>query len=351
MPAPKDPVANALWKQRMSESRAGKKRKPLSEEHKAKISKTRIERGVAAGENNPMFGISLPGYWKGKNMPMETRQKLSVVMSGKGHTVSEETKEKLRKALSGKPKSEEHKQKLRDSHLGKPSWNKGLHFSEETKQKMSKAKLGKIMSDGFKQKRSEIMKEKWKDPLFKQDMVDKHSGENNYNFGGHISEYHKQVLIGARKKDWESQEYIENQKITHTGYKHTDDAKNKMSESRKGDKCYNWKGGITKLNLHIRALPRYKNICSDLMKEVDYTDKFTGIRGGVLACHHIIPQNVIIRMYDIKTIDDARNCPLLFDKHNMIVMLASAHDKFHNIYGDNKNIYELTPEQIKELYL
>jgi len=56
-------------------------------------------------------------------------------------------------------------------------------------------------------------------------------------------------------------------------------------------------------------------------------------------------------MYNIKTIDDARKCPLLFDKHNLIVMLSSAHDKFHNIYGDNKNIYELTQDQIKELYL
>jgi hypothetical protein len=260
MPAPKDPAANALWKQRMSESRKGEKNynygKHLSEEQKAKISKTRIERGVASGENNPMYGVRLSGELNhnfGKHLSEDVRRKMSESMTG-------------RKAWN----------------RGLPcTWLKGIPISEETKVKISEGNKGKKKSEEHKQKLSIVKLE-----------------------------------------------------TTPTGK----------------DSC-NWKGGITKLNLHIRTLPRYKNACSALMKEVDYTDAFTGIRGGVLACHHIIPQNVIIQMYNIKTIDDARKCPLLFDKHNLIVMLSSAHDKFHNIYGDNKNIYELTQDQIKELYL
>jgi len=258
MPAPKDPVAYALWKQRMSESRKGDKNgnygKRMSEENKKRLSEAMI--GRFAGDKNPMYGIHLEGYWKGKHIPEETRRKISLSRTGKytgsdnhnfgkqivpkGSTRSEQEKLKISNGLSGVPKSELHKQHLREV---------------------------------------------------------------------------------------------------------------KLATSPTGKDSPNWKGGITKLNLHIRVLPRYKNICSDLMKEVNYTDAFTGIHGGVLACHHIIPQNVIIRMYNIKTIDDARDCPLLFDKHNLIVMLASAHDKFHNLYGDDKNIYELTPDQIKELYL
>lgn len=260
MPAPKDPIANALWKQRMSDARKGNKNynfgKHLSEEQKSKISKTRIERGVAAGENNPMYGVRLSGELNhnfGKHLSEETRRKMSESMIG-------------RQAWN----------------RGLPcTWLKGIPIPEERKEKISKGNKGKKKSEDHKQKIRET----------------------------------------------------------------------KLETTPTGENSIHWKGGVTKLNLHIRTLPRYKNTCYDLMKEVDYTDKFTGHRGGILACHHIIPQNVIIRMYDIKTIDDARKCQLLFDKHNMVVMLSSAHDKFHNTYGDNKNIYELTPEQIKELYL
>ena len=243
----------------MSKARCGEKNpnygKHLSEEQKSKISKTRILRGVAVGENNPMYGISLPSYWKGKHLPEETKKKIS--------------ESRIKMGIQAWNK-------------GLPcTWLKGIPIPEEQKEKISKGNKGKKKSEEHKQKLREIKLE-----------------------------------------------------TTPTGK----------------DSC-NWKGGTTPLNLHIRVLPRYKNACAALMEEVDYTDAFTGVRGGVLACHHIIPQNVIIQMYNIKTIDDARKCPLLFDKHNLIVMLSSAHDKFHNIYGDNKNIYELTQDQIKELYL
>jgi len=257
MPAPKDPVAYALWKQRMSDARKGEKNgffgKHHTEETRKRISEEMT--GKMGGDKNPMYGIHLKGEQCG--------------FYGKHHT-------------------EETKQKFREDHLGKPAWNKGKPapwaakpMPEEIKAKISISNQGKPKSESCKQKLREV----------------------------------------------------------------------KLMTTPTGKDSWNWKGGITKLNIHIRQLPRYKNICTDLMKEVDYTDFFTGIRGGILACHHIVPQNVIIRMYNVKTIDDARNCPLLFDKHNLIVMLASAHDKFHNLYGDDKNIYELTPEQIKELYL
>lgn len=66
------------WKESISNSLSGENGfwygKHLSEEHKQKISNTRIEQGVAKGENNPMYG--------------------------KHH--SDESKEKIRKALYGK---------------------------------------------------------------------------------------------------------------------------------------------------------------------------------------------------------------------------------------------------------
>lgn len=228
---------------------------------------------------------------------------------------------------------------------------------------------GKPVSDDRKKKQSKAMKGKL-------------AGEKNPMFGVHLSG--EQNPFYGKQHSEESKEKIRNKKLGHTswnkgvsstwtkGIPRTETTREKISKGNTGkpksdehkeklrivklettptgENSVHWKGGITKLNLHIRTLPRYKKACSDLMNEVDYTDHFTGKRGGVLACHHIIPQNLLIKIYNIKTIDDARRCDLLFDKHNLIVMLSSAHAKFHDLYGDDKNIYELTQEQLAELY-
>ena len=89
------------------------------------------------------------------------------------------------------------------------------------------------------------------------------------------------------------------------------------------------------------------------MKDAGFKDIFTGAKGNrqhPIECHHKIPHNMIMRLNNITTKEAADACDLLFDKHNLIVMLKSAHDKFHNLYGDDKNIYELTEDQIAELY-
>lgn len=92
----------------------------------------------------------------------------------------------------GQKLSEEAWQKIRESRLGKSSWNKGIPFSEESKEKMRKAKLGKKKSPEFKQRRAEIMKEKWKDPVFREEMRQKKLGANNPNYGKPMSDERKQ---------------------------------------------------------------------------------------------------------------------------------------------------------------
>jgi hypothetical protein len=249
----------------------------------------------------------------------------------------------------GEKLSEEARKKISESRLGKPSWNKGLHFSEESKKKMSEAKLGKTMSDDFKRKRSEIMQEKWKDPSFREDMVEKHSGENNYFYGKkHTNETRQNLSEWAKNR---TDGIYDKLLAANVGKKHTKETRAKMSESHAGEKCYNWKGGITSVYKHIRGRLEYKRWCADLLKKHDYTDAFTGQKKGPFSCHHIIPVNTLLKMYNVTDIDGALACPLIWDLNNGVVLLKSAHDKFHNLYGDNKNIYELTDEQIKELYV
>jgi hypothetical protein len=125
-----------------------KKGEHLSEEHKRKISKTRIERGCALGDKNPMFGTV--GFWRGKPLPEEMKTKISA--SHKGKKQSLETRKKIgnsnrgKKSRLGKRHSEETKLKISNSRKGKLSGdsnpNFGKCFSEETRYKLSVSHKG-----------------------------------------------------------------------------------------------------------------------------------------------------------------------------------------------------------------
>jgi len=94
--------------------------KPMSEEQKQKISKTRKERGVAAGENNYFYGKRFCGdqnYWYGKEFPSEMRKKMSDAKKeyfkthngiNKGKHMPEESKKKLSNSLKGKMAGSKH---------------------------------------------------------------------------------------------------------------------------------------------------------------------------------------------------------------------------------------------------
>ena len=61
----------------------------------------------------------------------------------------------------------------------------------------------------------------------------------------------------------------------------------KMSEDRKGEKCYNWKGGISPLNTRIRLSVESKLWRQEVFERDKYTCKKCGKIGGELESHHI----------------------------------------------------------------
>lgn len=82
------------------------------------------------------------------NTSLETRRKMSE--NGKGRHLSEQAKEKLKKAnlgkvgyWSGKKRSEEFKKKISQKLKGHSGWNKGKHLSEEHRKKISESSKGK----------------------------------------------------------------------------------------------------------------------------------------------------------------------------------------------------------------
>lgn len=74
--------------------------KNLSEEHRRKISETRLSKGLSRGENNPMYDV----HRYGEDSPHY------------GHTHSEETKKKISESAKNRPPiSEETRKKLSES--------------------------------------------------------------------------------------------------------------------------------------------------------------------------------------------------------------------------------------------
>lgn len=101
------------------------KGKPLSEEHKRKLSKAHKNRKYKKGEGSSFYGkhhtnetkIKMSNAQKGRYHTEETKKKISEIKKGKKHT--EETKRKMSVSHKGRKFTEEHKKNMRHNHKSK----------------------------------------------------------------------------------------------------------------------------------------------------------------------------------------------------------------------------------------
>ena len=119
-------------------------------------------------ENSKKMWAEGKGRGRQKGSKNSEESKLKAAAALKGHSVSEETREKMSsrrmggtawnkgqtketnvsikstsEKLKGKSLTPEHVQKLSDSHKGQKAWNEGIAMSEKSKKKMSNSKKGK----------------------------------------------------------------------------------------------------------------------------------------------------------------------------------------------------------------
>ena len=106
----------------------------------------------------------------------------NLTTGGLNHLYSEESRQKISKALKGKPKSEEHKKNMFKFKKNNIPWNKGKHHSEETKKKLS------IFNKGKKQSEETVKKR-----------VLAFTGKKHYLFGKHHSEEIKEKISNSLK--------------------------------------------------------------------------------------------------------------------------------------------------------
>jgi len=92
----------------------------------------------------------------------------------------------------------------------------------------------------------------------------------------------------------------------------------------------NWKGTLPSWRYRFRKSLEYIKWRDDVFKRDNYTCQISGVRGGILEAHHIVPLHEIIEKYDIKTLEDAMKCEDFWDVSNGKTLSKKEHKKLHS---------------------
>ena len=129
------------------------------------------------------------------------------------------------------------------------------------------------------------------------------------------------------------------------GTKHTAATKLKTSEShkkwcaenpekvaarnakRRGENAYNWKGGSSRLNVTVRMLNENRKWMAAVKARDSQCNRCGSIEN--LEAHHIVELADLIKMHGVKSADDARNTPELWDLENGQTLCRLCHYAHH----------------------
>ncbi len=203
-------------------------------------------------------------------------------------------------------------------------WNKGKKLSDDHKKHLSESHMGYVMPKSQREnignsnrgKKKPFRTDEHRKHLSESHKGKHHSPETEWKTGQHISietEYKKGNVPFTK------------------GKKRTCLEKKKISESRKkkclGENHWNWKGGLTDLNTRIRHSDEYKEWRTQIFGRDNFTCQECGVRGNWLEAHHIKRFSKIIEDNNIVTLEQAFNCPELWDLNNGITLCDECHDK------------------------
>jgi len=97
----------------------------------------------------------------------------------------------------------------------------------------------------------------------------------------------------------------------------------------RGENHYNWKGGISPLQIAVRTSANNLKWIRHISKRDNYECQFCKSIKKI-EVHHKIGLAKLLKDNNIKTIDDARKCKELWDINNGIVLCRKCHYKIHN---------------------
>lgn len=96
-------------------------------------------------------------------------------------------------------------------------------------------------------------------------------------------------MSGGKKGIIFSSTHLKNLSVSHLGQSrpHTIESKEKIRQSKLGERNYNWKGGVSGINYRIRRSARYKEWRKSVYERDNYTCVICHTRGGKLNADHI----------------------------------------------------------------
>lgn len=104
-----------------------------------------------------------------------------------------------------------------------------------------------------------------------------------------------------------------------------------------GEKHYNWKGGISKIDKLCRQVAEYKKWRSDVFQRDNWKCRTCNESGIYVTAHHINGFSKIIKENKIRTLEQARNCSELWDTNNGVTLCEACHSLTDNYKGRAKN--------------
>jgi hypothetical protein len=123
-----------------------------------------------------------------------------------------------------------------------------------------------------------------------------------------------------------SLETIEKFRKSHMGKKHSLEECKKISIANRGEKHYNWKGGITQLDKRIRKINIYCQWRTKIFERDNYTCQECGKRNCYLEAHHIKQFALLLKEFNIHSIETAENCKELWELDNGKTLCVACHN-------------------------
>lgn len=109
------------------------------------------------------------------------------------------------------------------------------------------------------------------------------------------------------------------------------------SKEHKREKHPNWKGGISTLYDEVRRFLKSINWAQDVYRRDNYTCQRCGdSTGHNLNAHHIVLIKNLMFYYNIKTVEEAMDCPIFRSILNGITLCKKCHSWVHSKANVNK---------------
>lgn len=187
--------------------------------------------------------------------------------------------------------------------------------TKETKFKMSLAHKGKIVSEDTRNKLREINTGK----KYSKEVNSKKGLKGSKN--GFYGKQHTEEVMARIKKARKNQIF---------SLETREKKRESMRGKNKGQKHWNWKGGVTPEIIKIRSSIEMKLWKNAVLARDNWTDQKTGVKGGNIVVHHIL---------NFSSYPELRT-----SIENGITLSKEAHLEFHKIYGKKNN----TRQQLEE---